>query len=79
MSVFGLARGFWIGNSHCALIRAPNNDSPKPINYSSRLDWHVPYNWVAAFLFSSAPQPIGADQTGGSRGNKLFQSIKLAN
>lgn len=33
MCVFGLAHGFWIGNSHCALIRAANTDSQKPINY----------------------------------------------
>lgn len=42
MSVLGLALGIWIANSHCALIKAPNTDSQKPINYSSRLDCRYP-------------------------------------
>ncbi len=50
MSVFGLAHGFWIGDSHCALIAAPNTDSQKAINYSSRLDWQFPIiGWLLSF------------------------------
>ncbi len=49
-----LAHGFWIGNSHCSLIRAPNTDSQKT-NQLLFLTWlAVPYNWVTA-SFSQVP------------------------
>lgn len=51
MCTFDLShRFFWIGNSHCALIKAPNTDSQKTINYSSRLDWQYPViGWLLSF------------------------------
>lgn len=82
--MFGLVCGFWIGNSHCALNRAPNTDSQKPINYSSRLDWQDPIiGWLLSF--SQVPRSqsvqtkqVAAEETSSSSPwNWLTSSRKL--
>lgn len=55
--------GGGIGNSHGALIKAPNTDSQIPINYSSRLDWQFPINgWLLSFSQVPCSQSVQTKQ-----------------